>query len=547
MEHRAPWFSERFLLSPLRLAVFYLVGAACGRTLYFDADSGRDANTGTSRTQALRSLAITRSAKFQAGDSLLFKRGGHWTKDSLFLTSQGGATAPIVVSAYGEPALAKPHLDNSGYLLVLNKASHVVIEDLELSGARGGCVEMWDSTVSHVVVRRIDAHDCGGGVYASGTDISILDNQFHDGHMVVNTKNTMDDDYGATGVGLSQLDGCLVRGNRMWNLVAPSYDYGVDGGAIEFWKTVRHCDIYGNFAYNSDGFSEFGGQPGDSVIAVSVHHNVSLATSPLACFHMSDPNLPFGIVYDSVRFDNNLSIDRFVGAWSFHIIADGGRLDRPDRIQVRNNIFVTDSANAYNYQQNDSKDPTWIHASNLLWNRFNDPFNGDRVRGSGEVFAHPRFRGARWDSTATIDTTLATYGLQAESPASGTGLDLGYKVDYFGNPAVVSGIVDRGPFAHGTFTGMRLERNPPRWREEFRLWKGALDISLIDVPTGAKVELDILDVSGKSVRKLGRWKVGGGAFAQRVALPSGAGVFVLVLSVDGIRRAVGMVPAGLWH
>lgn len=527
----------------LRMAVFVLVSVVSGRTLYFDSDSGRDANAGTSPSQALRSLAITRSAKFQAGDSLLFKRGGHWTKDSLFLSSQGSANAPIVVSAYGDPGLPRPHLDNAGFLVVLNKASHVVLEDLELSGARGGCVEMWDSTVAHIVMRRIDAHNCGGGVHASGTDISILDNEFHDGHMVVNTKNIMDDDYGASGVGLSRLDGCLVRGNRMWNLVAPSYDYGVDGGAIEFWKTVRHCDIYGNFAYNSDGFSEFGGQTGDSVIAVSVHHNVSLESSPLACFHMTDPTLPFGIVYDSVRYDNNLSVDRFVGAWSFHIIADGGRLDRRDQIQIRNNIFVTDSANGYNYQQNDSKDPTWIHTSNLLWNRYNDPFKGDRVRGSGELFGHPRFRNTRWDSAAVVDTVLATYGLLPESPAYGSGLNLGYAVDYFGNPAVVTGIVDRGPFAHGAFTGLGPDRKAHPRQSELRLQAGQVEIRLRDVPTGARVELDVRDVLGKNFQRLGEWKVGAGEFAQRVKLPRGGGLFLLDLTVDGVRRSVQLVHA----
>ncbi|MBK9578554.1 MAG: right-handed parallel beta-helix repeat-containing protein [Fibrobacterota bacterium] len=545
MEILTPWAPFRTSLVTLRVALVCLVGMASGRAFYFDSDSGRDANAGTSRSQALRSLAITRSTKFKAGDSLLFKRGGYWTKDSLFLSSQGTAIAPIVVSAYGNPSLRRPHLHNTGYLVVLNKASHIVIEDLELSGARGGCLEMWDSTVSHVVVRRIEAHDCGGGVYATGTDISILDNQIHDGHMVVNTKNTMDDDYGATGVGLSKLDGCLVRGNRMWNLVAPSYDYGVDGGAIEFWKTVRHCDIYGNFALNADGFSEFGGQPGDSVIAVSVHHNVSLETGPLACFHMSDPTLPFGITYDSVRFDNNLSVDRFANSWGFHIIADGGKLDRPNRIQIRNNIFVTDSANSYHYQQNDSKAPTWIHVSNLLWNRFNDPFaaGSGRVRGSGELFGHPRFHGLLWDSTAVIDTVLSDYRLLPESPAYGTGLDLGYANDYFGHPASVSGIVDRGPFARGTFTGLVPERKARSRQTDLRLRAGQVEIQLHDLPTGTQVELVAREVSGKTVRKLGMWKADAGFFERKVDLPRKAGLLVLDLSMNGNRRSVEMVPS----
>lgn len=417
---------------------------------YLDPAVGNNLAAGTSPGTAWRSLARASVVKLSPGDSLLLKRGGSWPSDSLFLEAVGTAERPIVVSDYGDPTLTAPHVSNRGNLLVLRKSSHVVVRNLVLSGAAGGCIEMRDSSVSQIVVEAIEAFDCGGGVNLSGNDIVVRDSYIHDGHMVVNTPDVMDDDYGASGIGFSRLDGCLVTGNRLVNLRAPSYDYGYDGGALEFWKTVRNCDIHGNFAYHTNGFSEFGGQKGDSVVDVAIHHNVLLETGLLACFHVRDSTTLFGVGYDRVRLDNNLSVTRHGPAIGYHVFADGATLPDRTRIKIRNNIFVDDSTNYYHQQQNGwSNDPEWTHEHNLLWSPKRDPFKSGRVAGTGEIFANPGFANLRWNEPDVTDTTLASYALREESPAVGTGVFVGYAVDYFGQPAAPNGKVDRGPFATG--------------------------------------------------------------------------------------------------
>lgn len=483
--------------------------------MHVDFRSGNDSASGATPLLARKTLAGLRNVLMKPGDSLLFARGSQWARESLYVTGNGKADSPIVVGAYGNASLGRPHLANTGMLLVLRNASHVVVQDLELSGARAGCVEMRDSTVSHAVVRRIEAHDCGGGIDLSGTDIVVEDNLIHDGHMVVNTKETMDDDYGATGIGFSRLDGCKVRGNRLWNLSAPSFDYGEDGGAFEFWKTVRKCDISGNFAYKVNGFTEFGGQKGDSAISISVHHNVAFQNGPIACFHIHDSASLFGVGYDSVRFDNNLSVTRHGKPWSYHVIADGGLIPSRDRIKIRNNIFVTDTSNYYNYQETHSLDPTWLHEANLIWNPVNNPFStATRVKGQGEVYANPLFLDDRWNATAAIDTVLAHYGLQPSSPARGTGQALGYETDYFGKPAAPGGIVDMGPFAHGSYEP--VFRGGTSANPTLRAMPGFFEFT---APRNgaAKFEILLVDVSGRNLMSPLRGVLEAGA-SQRFAL-----------------------------
>ena len=78
---------------------------------YIDAMEGSDTNSGQTPQTAWRSFSPCNTHIFQAGDSLLFKRGGSWTGN---LRPQGSGTIdhPIVISAYGIGD--RPVLDAAG-------------------------------------------------------------------------------------------------------------------------------------------------------------------------------------------------------------------------------------------------------------------------------------------------------------------------------------------------------------------------------------------------------------------------------------------------
>lgn len=479
-------------------ALLSIAATARATNYYFDASAGSETGLGT-QASPWKSLARFKQLKLVAGDSVLLKRATSWVNDSLFITATGSLAKPIVVSDYGNPLLKRPAISAPGRLIVLENSKYVTLENLELSGARGGCVEMWDSTNTAIVVQDMDIHDCGGGIYMTGTNIIARRNFVHNGKMVVNTQATKDDDYGASGINLGQIDGAKIYGNRLVNLRAASYDYGEDGGAIEGWRTIRRSEIYGNFSFQSDGFLEFGGQAGDSVVDLSIHHNIVLDSKVLSCFHVASPQNLFGVGFDNVRLDNNLTVIRASGSWGHFLIASGQPLDRADRIKVRNNIFGSDSSTFLGYQEGGGTDPSFQHSNNLFWMPKYDPFKDGLTRQNGEQYADPNFANANYLAARPVDTVIASFTLKVGSPAIGKGLALGYSTDFLGNPASRTGAVDLGPITYGSVTGaiaraVSTRTNPVQTKISHD--RNKLEF-LLDVPS--RIESRFIDPRGKSM------------------------------------------------
>lgn len=67
---------------------------------YYIAPDGNDGNSGTSSASPWKSIDKVNNTKFQAGDRILFKRGGIW-KGQLIPSSSGDAGRAVVFSSYG--------------------------------------------------------------------------------------------------------------------------------------------------------------------------------------------------------------------------------------------------------------------------------------------------------------------------------------------------------------------------------------------------------------------------------------------------------------
>jgi hypothetical protein len=80
-----------------------LGGLAWGTTYYVSSSSGSDANSGTSASAAWATVGHVNAQTFQAGDSVLFKRGDVWN-ESLIPPSSGSSGNPITFDAYGTGA-----------------------------------------------------------------------------------------------------------------------------------------------------------------------------------------------------------------------------------------------------------------------------------------------------------------------------------------------------------------------------------------------------------------------------------------------------------
>lgn len=432
----------------IALALFLVASAAEATTYYVDASKGADSNNGQDTTKAWKTLAKVQATKLGPGDSVCLKRGGVWT-ESLYLKYSGTAKSPIVITCYGPASLPLPQVTTSGEIFQVQTGSHMVIEKLFLTGGKWSGVEIADTTSSDITIQDLEISRCGGGLYLAGTGITARRNYIHDGKMVVNTQGAAgssqaNDDYGATGINMGQINGCSVYENRLVNLRAPSYDYGYDGGSFEFFRSVRNCEIARNFSYNVDGFAELGGSKGDSMVNISIHNNVTFEAGNFVCFHLYDATgaTAYGVGFKGVTMDNNLQITRLRDP-SFILLADGSRLKDSTLIQIRNNIFASDTlSGGLVYEAGaPSNKSSYVHSHNLVWcTASRNPFASREKPGPGDVFANPQFVDSLWDKAGSYDSTVAGYWLRSSSPAVGTGLAVPTDtVNYLGRLKVVGG------------------------------------------------------------------------------------------------------------
>lgn len=103
-------------------------------TFYVDSVNGNDNNDGTSEDKAFKSLAKVSSKYYQAGDSILFKRGCKFS-GSVTIKGHGDDKKDIYVGAYGEGK--DPIIYGRGDYAVVVNAYSVTIENLEVTNPNG--------------------------------------------------------------------------------------------------------------------------------------------------------------------------------------------------------------------------------------------------------------------------------------------------------------------------------------------------------------------------------------------------------------------------
>lgn len=82
------------------LTILFLWAYAANATNYYVSNSGSDGNDGLTAGTAWQTIAKVNGSSFNAGDSILFKRGDSWN-ESFRLANSGSVGSPIVVGAYG--------------------------------------------------------------------------------------------------------------------------------------------------------------------------------------------------------------------------------------------------------------------------------------------------------------------------------------------------------------------------------------------------------------------------------------------------------------
>jgi hypothetical protein len=394
---------------------------------YVDAQNGSDTADGRSPATAWKSLSKINGLALKPGEVLRLARGSVWT-GQLVISSSGSETSPICVEAYGSgeaPTIELPDVQANAIQVT---GSHVVILDFRLRNIKYVAVFIAEDS-QNVVVGGTEIVSAGLGISFQGSDHKALSNYIHDLHMINNTPDISDGDYGAVGIVMTGED-IEVAWNLFENCRAPSYDYGVDGGAVEVYGDIRGARIHHNWAYATNGFMEMAGNVSDMVIAYNVWINGSSQWSPdFVGMHLD------GYTYD-VRIENNTAVseDTTSNSGIFGLWTSSSDERTECSVVVRNNIFVSAHVILLNPE---ALGTGFIHDNNLYG-----------FIGSGQLGTLTLDATEKIGDPSFVDLANQDVRLSVRSPAIDSGSGAFYAYDLLGRLVPMGAAPDLGAYEY---------------------------------------------------------------------------------------------------
>lgn len=341
-------------------------------------------------------------AKTYTPGSVLEIPAGVVVQGPVTLASAGTADKPITIKGPGQiKGSATKWAD------ALTIGSYVIVDGVLLTDTNRNGVIAPKGTIGSIV-QNCEMTRVGIGATLAGSASKMLNCFVHDLTMVNNTPKTVnsDDDYGANGVLLTG-DGHEVAYNRFVGCVAPSFDYGEDGGAVELWGSVSNAYIHDNRCENSAGFLEAGGQTGDVIRDIVIERNVGLNLRGCPFFNPHNGGGQFAVTFKNVVVRRNTIVATNATAkamGTFYLDA----APTPGAFDVSDNIVSLNSGDSV------FKWPGAYHSGNVfnLPDKATHLFNDwSMTLGPGETFADPRF----------VDPSSGDFRLKDGSPAAGKG------------------------------------------------------------------------------------------------------------------------------
>ena len=400
---------------------------------YYVKNGGSDAADGLSDGNAWETTSKINGFGFNPSDVVQFKRGSSWTGTPLAPSVSGTNGNPIIFRDYSTGALplftpsnGGGWLDNGIFVYDIDWTYYL---NLKVTGAEESGVRMY-GTAQNTVVDSVEVTNSGYGVTIDDDYNTITKCYLHDLVMALNTADPTNDDRGATGVRIYSANN-VVEYCRMINCIAPSYDYGYDGGGIEFYGTgIDNNIIRFNWFELCCGYLEVGSGGSGSAANNKFHHNV-VKNCARAYFHLAGG---FATTVSNFRIENNTFYEDGSNprTGQQYVVAFNGTPTGSDVLFSNNIVGLHDA----DYDVSDE-------------NGFTHTYNSFHLTNSAGHGSHINDATEDDEDPLHTDPSNDAFRLQSNSPCIEAGADLGYTEDIIGT-AVDPDTPDRGAYEYSS-------------------------------------------------------------------------------------------------
>jgi parallel beta-helix repeat protein len=312
------------------------------------------------------------SGLLNPGDTVFFKRGKVYS-GKLNINKSGTAAAPIVYSNYGTGELPEFNNAISDIIYIYNK-QYIVIDGIRIIDRS---ISETDHTVQakisyaitldnspNCTIKNCDISRVGVGiaVQTGSNNTTIINNYMHNMRMVRNTPTTInpDDDYGANPMVIGSSNN-TINNNKFEDCWALSYDYGYDGGAVEFFgATMSNNKVMYNTAINCNGFLEIGSNVNGIAENNLIAYNKIINCGIIGVYQNGST---FSVTVKNLQYYNNTIVETLKQFSQPSVLFWMAGTGTPGMVIVKNNIFwLSSGVNVVNSKFSSGQ---MIHTNNI--------------------------------------------------------------------------------------------------------------------------------------------------------------------------------------
>lgn len=439
--------------------LFVLANLSVCATNYYVDPSSTGSNQGTFN-DPWKSIADIPWAinYYSPGDTIFFKRGQSFT-GTLSLNSSGSNGAPIVLMPYGtgnapvfqySPAYYTESNIYDRVHIRLNQCNNIVIDGFELTDAT---MPETDHTLtanvgygvyiykgSNNIIRNLTITKLGSGVSIDQSNYNTITNcTIRNLRIILNTPDVAWDDFGAMGIMVGGSDNTITY-NQIHDCYGNSYDYQIDGGAIEMYGAVSNNKIMYNTASENLGFMEFGSATGAQALNNTIAYNLLINNGHVFWINT---NNGYGVNVGNLQFLNNNVVETHPHRLSDvrNLIGIAATPTVSNVLTMKNNIFwLSTPINITDPNIQPFNGPQLVHQNNLFH------MVGGSLGYTMDVSEKILQTGVSLfkDIVSSGNPTSWDYDLQPASAAVDFGQNIGIVKDFYGKAVPFGGVPDAG-------------------------------------------------------------------------------------------------------